>query len=70
MMISSQLRSRLPNNIPYDHAALLEPLSVAVHACQRGGVCLGSKVLICGAGGCGKGGAGHMTYPSRNTSPW
>ncbi|XP_065900500.1 sorbitol dehydrogenase-like [Dysidea avara] len=41
---------KLPNNIPYDHAALLEPLSVAVHACQRGGVCLGSKVLICGAG--------------------
>lgn len=34
----------------YDHAALLEPLSVAVHACKRAGVSLGSKVLICGAG--------------------
>ncbi|CAG2203817.1 SORD [Mytilus edulis] len=30
--------------------ALLEPLSVAVYACQRGDVTLGSSVLICGAG--------------------
>ena len=44
--------SRLPSNVSYDHAALLEPLSVGVHACQRAGVRLGSKVLICGAGGC------------------
>ena len=28
----------------------MEPLSVAVHACQRAGVSIGSKVLICGAG--------------------
>ena len=41
---------RLPSNISYDHAALLEPLSVAVHACRRAAVSVGSKVLICGAG--------------------
>ena len=41
---------RLPSNISYDHAALLEPLSVAVHACKRAAVSVGSKVLICGAG--------------------
>ena len=41
---------RLPSNVSYDHAALLEPLSVAVHACKRAAVSVGSRVLICGAG--------------------
>lgn len=53
MTSSSLSLLRLPSNISYDHAALLEPLSVAVHSCKRAGVSLGSKVLICGAGiGC------------------
>ena len=34
----------------FEEGALLEPLSVAVHACKRGGVTLGDKVLVCGAG--------------------
>ena len=34
----------------FDEGALMEPLSVGVHACQRAGVKLGSKVLVCGAG--------------------
>ena len=42
---------RLPDHVSYDEGALLEPLSVAVHACQRAGVKMGSKVLVCGAGG-------------------
>ena len=33
-----------------DQGALIEPLAVAVYACERGGVGLGSNVLICGAG--------------------
>eukprot|EP00088_Acartia_fossae_P043636 TRINITY_DN4600_c0_g1_i5.p1 TRINITY_DN4600_c0_g1~~TRINITY_DN4600_c0_g1_i5.p1 ORF type:complete len:243 (-),score=57.21 TRINITY_DN4600_c0_g1_i5:272-898(-) len=33
-----------------EEGALMEPLAVGVHACQRAGVCLGKKVLICGAG--------------------
>ena len=41
---------RLPDNVSYDEAALLEPLSVGVHACRRAGVGLGSKVLVCGCG--------------------
>ena len=41
---------RLPDHVSFDEGALLEPLSVAVHACQRGGVKMGSKVLVCGAG--------------------
>ena len=41
---------KLPDNMSTEEGALLEPLSVGVHACKRGGVTLGSKVLICGAG--------------------
>lgn len=33
-----------------EEAALLEPLSVGVHACKRGHVSVGSKVLILGCG--------------------
>ena len=42
--------ARLPDHVSFDEGALLEPLSVGVHACQRAGVKLGSKVLVCGAG--------------------
>lgn len=41
---------KLPDHVSTEEGALLEPLSVGVHACNRGGVTLGSKVLICGAG--------------------
>ena len=34
----------------FEEGALLEPLSVAVHACRRAGVTIGQTVLICGAG--------------------
>lgn len=33
-----------------EEGALLEPLSVGVHACRRGGVGLGNTILITGAG--------------------
>lgn len=33
-----------------EDGAMLEPLSVGVHACKRGGVTVGSSVLILGAG--------------------
>lgn len=33
-----------------EEGALLEPLSCGVHACKRGGVGVGSKVLILGSG--------------------
>uniref|UniRef100_A0A1A9X1Z6 Sorbitol dehydrogenase n=1 Tax=Glossina brevipalpis TaxID=37001 RepID=A0A1A9X1Z6_9MUSC len=41
---------KLPDHISMEEGALLEPLSVAVHACRRGKVGLGSSVLIMGAG--------------------
>jgi len=41
---------KLPDHVSLEEGALLEPLSVAVHACRRAGVAIGKTVLICGAG--------------------
>ena len=41
---------RLPDHVSLEEGALLEPLSVAVHACRRAGISIGSNVLVCGAG--------------------
>ncbi|XP_022220541.1 sorbitol dehydrogenase [Drosophila obscura] len=41
---------KLPDHVSMEEGALLEPLSVGVHACRRAGVGLGSRVLILGAG--------------------
>lgn len=41
---------RLPDTVTLEEGALIEPLSVGVHACRRAGVTAGSSVLICGAG--------------------
>lgn len=41
---------RLPNHVSFEEGSLLEPLSVAVHACRRAGVTMGHKVLVLGAG--------------------
>ena len=41
---------RLPDRVSLDAGATLEPLSVGVHACRRGGVGPGSRVLVMGAG--------------------
>jgi L-iditol 2-dehydrogenase len=41
---------KLPDNMSMEEGALMEPLAVAVHACQRAGVSIGKSVLVCGAG--------------------
>ncbi|KAF3686495.1 Sorbitol dehydrogenase [Channa argus] len=41
---------KLPDNVTFEEGALIEPLSVGIHACRRAGVTLGSTVLICGSG--------------------
>lgn len=41
---------KLPDHVSLEEGALMEPLSVALQACRKAGVTLGSKVLICGAG--------------------
>jgi L-iditol 2-dehydrogenase len=40
----------MPDHMTFEEGALLEPLSVGVHACRRGEVRAGSHVLITGAG--------------------
>jgi len=40
----------VPDSIDDDAAALLEPLSVGIWACRKGGVSAGSRVLVTGAG--------------------
>lgn len=44
---------RLPENLSYDAGALIEPLSVAVHAVRRADIKMGEKVLVIGAGAIG-----------------
>jgi L-iditol 2-dehydrogenase len=41
---------RIPDHISLDHAAMIEPISVAVHALSRGGDVEGKNVLVLGAG--------------------
>jgi L-iditol 2-dehydrogenase len=41
---------KLPASMPLDHAALIEPISVAVHALSRFGSMTGLNVLVLGAG--------------------
>ncbi|XP_078056211.1 sorbitol dehydrogenase-like [Mustelus asterias] len=41
---------KLPESVSYEEGAMVEPISVAIHACRRAGVTMGSKVFICGAG--------------------
>ena len=43
--------SRLPDNVSFEEGALIEPLSVGLHACRRSRMSIGNKVLVCGAGG-------------------
>ena len=45
---------KLPESMDYELGAMCEPLSVGVHACRRGGVCPGKRVLVLGAGPIGK----------------
>src|ERR671916_1367789 len=40
----------VPDSVGDDAAALLEPLSVGIWACQKAGVTAGSRVLVTGAG--------------------
>jgi len=41
---------KIPDNVTMEEGALVEPIAVAVWACQRVGVTLGSEVLVLGAG--------------------
>ena len=44
---------RLPESIPFEQGALLEPLSVAIHAVRRAQLPASASVLVLGAGAIG-----------------
>ncbi len=44
---------KIPDGMPFDHAAFIEPLSCAIHAFKATDVTIGSSVAIIGAGGLG-----------------
>lgn len=41
---------KLPDHVSMEEGALMEPLSVGIHTCRRGGVSFGKNILILGAG--------------------
>ncbi|WAR07450.1 DHSO-like protein [Mya arenaria] len=43
-------RTSLPDNVSFEEGALIEPLSVGLHACRRARLSMGHRVLVCGAG--------------------
>lgn len=50
VLVDDDFAHAVPDGISDEQAALLEPLSVAVHAARRAGVKVGDKVLVTGAG--------------------
>ncbi len=50
VVVPSDFAHAVPDALSDDVAALLEPLSVALWACRKAGVGLGSRVLVTGAG--------------------
>lgn len=44
---------RVPANLPLDHAALVDPMSIALHSVKRGTVVAGDTVVIVGPGALG-----------------
>ena len=50
VLIDSDFAFDVPGHMTAEQAALVEPTSVAVHACRRAGVSAGSSVFITGAG--------------------
>lgn len=49
-LVDDDFAHAIPDNMTDDEAALLEPVSVAVHAARRANVTAGSRVFISGAG--------------------
>lgn len=50
VVVPHHISYRLPENMPYEHAALIEAVSIAVHAVGRLNVPLGSVGVVVGAG--------------------
>ncbi|MGI9228589.1 MAG: zinc-binding dehydrogenase, partial [Gammaproteobacteria bacterium] len=52
---ANAINHKIPDNVPIEHAAYIEPLACAIHAVQRGQIELDDVVVIAGAGPIGMG---------------
>ena len=59
----------LPPNVSFEQGAMVEPLSVGVHACRRGEVKPGKNVAILGAGPIGECLHGVACVASHHAAP-
>lgn len=56
---------RLPDHLSHEEGAMVEPLSVGVHAVRRAGVTPGKTVAIMGAGPIGESLCPHVPLPKQ-----
>jgi len=50
LAIPARILYRLPDDLPYDQAAMVEPVSIAIHAVQRTTIAPGSTAVVIGSG--------------------
>jgi L-iditol 2-dehydrogenase len=50
VVVPERIVCRVPEPVPFEHAAMVEPLSVAVHAVRRAKIAAGDKALVVGCG--------------------
>jgi L-iditol 2-dehydrogenase len=50
VVVPERIVCRVPDPVPFEHAAMVEPLSVAVHAVRRAKVAGGDRALVVGCG--------------------
>lgn len=50
LALPARILYRLPDNLPYDQAAMVEPVSIAIHAVQRTRIAAGSTSVVIGSG--------------------
>lgn len=50
LAIPARILYRLPDTLPFEHAAMVEPVSIAVHAVQRTRIAPGSTAVVVGSG--------------------
>lgn len=67
MKVPELMLYKVGDNIPEQHAALVEVLSIGFHACKRAGVSAGDTVVIWGAGKVGQSILQALKTKTRNT---
>jgi L-iditol 2-dehydrogenase len=50
LALPDRILYRLPDNLPFEQAAMVEPVSIAVHAVQRTKIAPGSTAVVIGSG--------------------